>query len=148
MTETLSLAEIEALAREAHAGQTDKAGRPYAEHLAAVAHGVRARGGSDEQIAAGWLHDAVEDDRLCVTALRQIKASGLAAVARHVTPEAIDSGYPVAGLRQAIATTRPELVVLIARPRSFLSAMFHRSVTSRLLDSCPVPVLLLPARGD
>lgn len=64
MTETLSLAEIEALAREAHAGQTDKAGRPYAEHLAAVAHGVRARGGSDEQIAAGWLHDAVEDDRL------------------------------------------------------------------------------------
>ncbi|TXS55162.1 HD domain-containing protein [Streptomyces sp. t39] len=64
MTETLSLAEIETIAREAHAGQTDKAGRPYAEHIAAVAHGVRARGGSDEQIAAGWLHDAVEDDRL------------------------------------------------------------------------------------
>ncbi|MFE7384212.1 HD domain-containing protein [Streptomyces zhihengii] len=64
MTETLSPAEIEALAREVHAGQTDKAGRPYAEHIAAVAEGVRARGGSEEQIAAGWLHDAVEDDRL------------------------------------------------------------------------------------
>ncbi|MFD7413282.1 HD domain-containing protein [Kitasatospora purpeofusca] len=60
----LSLAEVERIARNAHAGQTDKNGHPYAEHLAAVAHGVAARGGSDEQIAAGWLHDAVEDDAL------------------------------------------------------------------------------------
>ncbi|MFI2367100.1 HD domain-containing protein [Streptomyces sp. NPDC018833] len=64
MPQNLSPAEIEAIAREAHAGQTDKAGRPYAEHIAAVAEGVRARGGSEEQIAAAWLHDAVEDDAL------------------------------------------------------------------------------------
>ncbi|GAA2275281.1 HD domain-containing protein [Streptomyces atrovirens] len=66
VTETtpLPLAEIEATARAAHAGQRDKAGRPYAEHLRAVAEGVRARGGDEEQIAAAWLHDAVEDDRL------------------------------------------------------------------------------------
>ncbi|NGO13751.1 HD domain-containing protein [Streptomyces sp. HC44] len=60
--ELLSLTEVEAIARNAHAAQTDKAGRPYAEHLQAVADGVRARGGDDEQIAAAWLHDAVEDD--------------------------------------------------------------------------------------
>lgn len=60
----LSLDEVEALARAAHEGQTDKAGRPYAEHLAAVAAGVRARGGDAEQIAAAWLHDSVEDDAL------------------------------------------------------------------------------------
>ncbi|WP_225832159.1 HD domain-containing protein [Streptomyces sp. NK08204] len=60
----LTLAEVEALARAAHTGQTDKAGRPYAEHLAAVAEGVRARGGDPEQIAAAWLHDSVEDDAL------------------------------------------------------------------------------------
>ncbi|MER5523161.1 HD domain-containing protein [Streptomyces sp. NPDC002677] len=65
MTPTpLSLAEVEALARAAHAAQTDKAGRPYAEHLAAVAEGVRVRGGDPEQIAAAWLHDAVEDHAL------------------------------------------------------------------------------------
>ncbi|MEU6775676.1 HD domain-containing protein [Streptomyces sp. NPDC046759] len=57
----LTPAEVEDLARAAHEGQTDKAGRPYAEHLAAVAAGVRARGGDAEQIAAAWLHDAVED---------------------------------------------------------------------------------------
>ncbi|MCX5557701.1 HD domain-containing protein [Streptomyces sp. NBC_00038] len=65
MTRTLlTLAEVEALAREAHAAQTDKAGRPYTEHLHAVAEGVRDSGGDDEQIAAAWLHDAVEDDAL------------------------------------------------------------------------------------
>lgn len=60
----LTLTEVEALARAAHEGQTDKAGRPYAEHLAAVAAGVRELGGDSEQIAAAWLHDAVEDDAL------------------------------------------------------------------------------------
>ncbi|MDH6623399.1 (p)ppGpp synthase/HD superfamily hydrolase [Streptomyces sp. LBL] len=57
----MSLSEVEAVARAAHAGQTDKAGRPYAEHLSAVAEGVRARGGGDELVAAAWLHDALED---------------------------------------------------------------------------------------
>ncbi|KMS71589.1 phosphohydrolase [Streptomyces viridochromogenes] len=68
MTETdrtpLSLADVETLARAAHAAQTDKAGRPYTEHLRAVAEGVRARGGDTDQIAAAWLHDAVEDAAL------------------------------------------------------------------------------------
>ncbi|MEU9156378.1 HD domain-containing protein [Streptomyces sp. NPDC048417] len=65
MTPTpLSLPEVEALARTAHAAQTDKAGRPYTEHLAAVAEGVRVRGGDPDQIAAAWLHDAVEDHAL------------------------------------------------------------------------------------
>ncbi|GAA3805677.1 HD domain-containing protein [Streptomyces phyllanthi] len=66
----LTLPEIEALARAAHTGQTDKAGRPYEEHLQAVAEGVRARGGDEEQIAAAWLHDAVEDDALSEEWLR------------------------------------------------------------------------------
>ncbi|GHD98927.1 HD domain-containing protein [Streptomyces alanosinicus] len=57
----MTLAEVEAVARAAHAAQRDKAGRPYAEHLQAVADGVRARGGGDELVAAAWLHDAVED---------------------------------------------------------------------------------------
>ncbi|MFJ5267538.1 HD domain-containing protein [Streptomyces sp. NPDC088358] len=72
MTQTLlTLAEIEALARAAHSAQTDKAGRPYAEHLQAVADGVRERGGDDEQMAAAWLHDAVEDDVLSEDWLRE-----------------------------------------------------------------------------
>ncbi|MFF7451144.1 MULTISPECIES: HD domain-containing protein [unclassified Streptomyces] len=72
---TLTLTEVETLARTAHQGQTDKAGRPYAEHLQAVADGVRARGGDAEQIAAAWLHDAVEDDALSAHWLEQAALS-------------------------------------------------------------------------
>ncbi|MFJ4921948.1 HD domain-containing protein [Streptomyces sp. NPDC088725] len=96
----LTLAEVEAIARAAHAPQTDKAGRPYAEHLEAVAQGVRTRGGSDEQIAAGWLHDAIEDNALSrewldaaalsqpvkdmVLALTKVPGEGLEAYARRI----------------------------------------------------------------
>ena len=47
----------EQLAREAHADQTDKAGRPYAEHLARVAGRMDDDGGR----AVAWLHDVIED---------------------------------------------------------------------------------------
>lgn len=47
------------IATDAHAGQVDKAGRPYIEHPAAVA-GLLAEAGP-EAVAAGWLHDVVED---------------------------------------------------------------------------------------
>lgn len=71
----LSLSEVEALARRAHATQTDKAGQPYTVHLAAVAEGVAVRGGTDEQIAAAWLHDAVEDGALSAARLEEAPLS-------------------------------------------------------------------------
>ena len=47
-----------ALAHEAHAGQTDKAGEPYINHVARVAAAV-----SDDPLAecVAWLHDVLED---------------------------------------------------------------------------------------
>jgi hypothetical protein len=63
--------DAEAFARVVHEGQTDKAGRPYIEHVGRVA----ARAGElmflgghasnsfevDEVAQIGWLHDVVED---------------------------------------------------------------------------------------
>ncbi|MFD7229175.1 HD domain-containing protein [Streptomyces sp. NPDC059881] len=60
----LTLDQIEAIACAGHAHQKDNAGRPYVEHVQAVVEGVRNRGGSDEQIAAAWLHDTIENDVL------------------------------------------------------------------------------------
>ncbi|MFE9306401.1 HD domain-containing protein [Streptomyces sp. NPDC088353] len=71
----MSLAEVETVARAAHQGQSDKAGRPYAEHLRAVAEGVRVLGGDGEQIAAAWLHDSVEDGALSEGWLREAALS-------------------------------------------------------------------------
>ncbi|MEV6548069.1 HD domain-containing protein [Streptomyces sp. NPDC051597] len=84
----LTLPEVEAVARAAHADQTDKAGRPYTEHLAAVAEGVRARGGSEAQIAAAWLHDSVEDAALPPGWLEEAElAPGVREMVRALTKE-------------------------------------------------------------
>ncbi|MFJ9018694.1 HD domain-containing protein [Streptomyces sp. NPDC102259] len=94
----LTLSEVESLARAAHQGQTDKAGRPYAEHLQAVAEGVRARGGDAEQIAAAWLHDAVEDDALSETWLDEAALSDRTkAVVLAVTKRAGETPEAYAG---------------------------------------------------
>jgi (p)ppGpp synthase/HD superfamily hydrolase len=46
------------LAHRAHAGQVDKAGRPYIEHVARVAAAVS---GNPEDEAVAWAHDIIED---------------------------------------------------------------------------------------
>lgn len=51
------------LAIRVHAGQEDKLGRPYIEHLMRVTVGVQARGGSLWAQMAALLHDSIEDDR-------------------------------------------------------------------------------------
>lgn len=52
------VSRAKALAHRAHAGQIDKAGRPYIEHVARVAAAV-----SDDPVAeaVAWLHDVIED---------------------------------------------------------------------------------------
>ncbi len=52
------VAQARALASEAHAGQQDKAGHPYIEHVARVAAAIH---DDDMAKAAAWLHDVVED---------------------------------------------------------------------------------------
>ncbi len=47
----------EQIARRVHAGQVDRTGRPYVEHLARVAASL----GTDEERAVAWLHDVLED---------------------------------------------------------------------------------------
>jgi (p)ppGpp synthase/HD superfamily hydrolase len=51
-----NLAHAVEIAERAHAGQTDKAGEPYVEHLEHVAAGVDSL---DEKVVA-WLHDVLE----------------------------------------------------------------------------------------
>lgn len=49
------------IANEAHAGQTDKSGKPYIIHVLGVYHGVLASGGSLTACCVALLHDVVED---------------------------------------------------------------------------------------
>lgn len=52
------VAKARDLAHRAHAGQVDKAGRPYIEHVARVAAAVS---DDPEAEAVAWLHDVIED---------------------------------------------------------------------------------------
>lgn len=60
MTDTMLMVRAREFALKMHGSQ--KYGkRPYGVHLKAVAEKVRAWGGSDELVAAAWLHDVIED---------------------------------------------------------------------------------------
>jgi len=78
-------------------------------------------------------------------ALADVRASGLVPAATPLELYKAADMSPATGVLQAVADTRADLLVLIARPRSFWGELFHRSVTAAVLRHCSVPVLLLPA---
>lgn len=54
-------AAAEIVAREAHRNQLDKVGKDYIDHPRRVAQLLQQQGFSSEIVAAGWLHDTIED---------------------------------------------------------------------------------------
>ncbi|WP_435057049.1 HD domain-containing protein [Streptomyces sp. bgisy060] len=64
-----TLAEADALAARAHAGQVDKIGVPYVAHVRAVAAGLEALG-RPHLAMAGLLHDVIEDTDWTAEGLR------------------------------------------------------------------------------
>ncbi|RSS59286.1 HD domain-containing protein [Streptomyces sp. WAC01280] len=63
-----TLAQVDALVEEAHAGQVDLIGVPYVEHVRAVAAGLEPFG--EELVMAGLLHDVIEDTAWTAERLR------------------------------------------------------------------------------
>ncbi|MCT9094230.1 HD domain-containing protein [Streptomyces sp. ASQP_92] len=70
----ISVGEVDALAVNAHAGQEDKIGVPYIEHVRAVAAGLAPFG--DELVMAGLLHDILEDTDWTAERLRETGVPG------------------------------------------------------------------------
>lgn len=65
------VARAEAFATKAHEGQERKfSGKPYIVHPSRVVTTLRAWGATDDVLAAGWLHDTVED---CDVTVGEIK---------------------------------------------------------------------------
>lgn len=56
------------LATQLHANQRDKAGKPYVQHLKAVADNLIAP--TDEMLAVAWLHDSVEDTNITLDEIK------------------------------------------------------------------------------
>ena len=100
------------------------------------------------QLFVGHVSSGVEDDEGCALALRAVQASGLLAGAAPPELRGYENPDYGAGLLAAVTDIQADLVVLIARPRSYLGELFHHSVTAQLLAHCPVPVLVLPAAAE
>ncbi|WP_216727010.1 universal stress protein [Hymenobacter siberiensis] len=97
------------------------------------------------EIIVAHVTSGVEDDEGCALALRAVQASGL--VEGLPTPElrGFQHEHYEQGVLAAALDSRADLVVVLARHRSYFGNLFHRSVTAKLLENCPVPVLVLPA---
>ena len=95
-------------------------------------------------VVVAHVSDGAENDATCGAALQAVQASGLLDGLANPELRGYDHRDFAEGLLAAVADTQADVLVLLARPRSFLSELFHRSVTARLLERCPVPVLLLP----
>ncbi|MCA9654223.1 MAG: bifunctional (p)ppGpp synthetase/guanosine-3',5'-bis(diphosphate) 3'-pyrophosphohydrolase [Myxococcales bacterium] len=73
------------LARRAHSEQRRKSGEPYLIHPVRVAHGIAQLGLDSPSVAAGLLHDAVEDSELTVFELTEQFGREVAAIVDGVT---------------------------------------------------------------
>ena len=65
------IAVADQVATTAHAGQTDKAGRPYLDHPRRVASRVAETTHNPDAVAAAWLHDVVEDTPVTLDQLQE-----------------------------------------------------------------------------
>lgn len=84
-------ASAEALARKAHEGQLDKAGKPYVLHPERVA----ARLPNPEAQVVAWLHDTVEDTDVTLNDIARRFGPETAAAVESVThwPDESDAAY-------------------------------------------------------
>ncbi|GAB3226557.1 hypothetical protein GCM10027346_08940 [Hymenobacter seoulensis] len=87
-----------------------------------------------------------EDSDSCTASLDAVAASGLlGSFPSRVRTHGVRHRRIPEGIIQAAHETKADMLVLIARRRSFLGQLFNRSVTPQVVLHSHLPVLLLPA---
>jgi (p)ppGpp synthase/HD superfamily hydrolase len=106
----LTVADVDALAVRAHAGQVDGIGVPYIEHVRAVAAGLEPFG--DHLRMTGLLHDVLEDTEL--TAIDLLAAGVPGTVVETVQRLTRRPGLDYAEMIRMVAADRRACLVKIA----------------------------------
>ncbi|RSK33913.1 universal stress protein [Hymenobacter metallilatus] len=87
-----------------------------------------------------------EDSDTCTAALDAVASSGLVTgIETRIHSHGVRHRRIPEGILQAAQETHADLLVLVARRRSFLGQLFNRSVTSQVVLHGHLPMLLLPA---
>lgn len=102
----LLVAQAADFAARAHVGQRRKGvnAEPYVNHVAEVAFLLAQGGAGPELIAAGWLHDVVEDTDHRLSEIEQQFGAEVAAIVAQVTD---DKSLPKAARKQAQVDEMP-----------------------------------------
>ncbi|ALD20643.1 universal stress protein [Hymenobacter sp. DG25A] len=87
----------------------------------------------------------VTQNETAARALNTLTQTGLTIDLAPVQTKAIRNHDPAEGILQAAKPEDYDMVMMVARPRSFLGKLFHRSVTAQVLLQSPLPVLIVPA---
>ena len=88
----ITKAKVFATAAHAAVGQKRKySGDDYIVHPARVASNVSYWGGTDNQIAAAWLHDVVEDTHVTINVIRNVFGDAVADIVDGLTDVSVSS---------------------------------------------------------
>jgi nucleotide-binding universal stress UspA family protein len=85
-----------------------------------------------------------ENANVAERALANAQGAGLTEGFTGVQARSFFHPEPAAGIAEATAALHPDLLMLVARRRSFLGALFHDSVTTSVVQDATLPVLVLP----
>lgn len=86
-----------------------------------------------------------EDNDDCTAALKAVAQSGLTAEVPQVATYGVRHLQITQGILQGATETHADLLIVVARRRSFLGQLFNRSITSQVVLHGRLPMLLLPA---
>ncbi|TGE10510.1 universal stress protein [Hymenobacter fodinae] len=81
---------------------------------------------------------------LAEAGLQSVRRTGLFGVLPNDSLYEVRGEAPADGIARAAQELQADLLVVMARPHTFLGGLFHRSVTERLLRRSSRPVLVLP----
>jgi len=88
-------AKIFAEEKHKHLFRSNKEQKPLIKHLEEVAILTKDAGGTEEQIAAAWLHDAVEDTEITIEEIRELFGNSVADIVDGLTDPSDFSGMPL-----------------------------------------------------
>jgi nucleotide-binding universal stress UspA family protein len=78
-------------------------------------------------------------------AVYEVRRSGLAALPDEETAHLVCNADAATGILQGADELEADLLVIVARPHSWVGSLFHRSVTAQVIKKSTIPVLVLPA---
>ena len=78
-------------------------------------------------------------------AVYEVRRSGLAALPEEEAAHLVCNADAATGILQGADELEADVLVVIARPHSWVGSLFHRSVTAQVIKKSTIPVLVLPA---